>query len=51
MKISIFWGFGVLGIDEDELPEWTPKFDPLAFQKRHQDVKIEDWQFSQEEFE
>ena len=38
-------------IDEDNCPEWSANFDPLDFQKKYKDIKIEDWRFTSEEIE
>ena len=38
-------------IDEDNCPEWSAKFDPLEFQKKYKDIKIDDWRFTSEEIE
>jgi len=37
-------------LDGDELPEWTPLFDPQRFQQEHPQLLLQDWQLSQDEF-
>ena len=38
-------------IDEDNFLEWSAKFDPLDFQKKYKEIKIDDWRLTNEEIE
>ena len=33
-------------IDEDNFLEWSAKFDPLDFQKKNKEIKIDDWRLT-----
>ena len=38
-------------IDEDSLPEWVPKFDPIAFQNVHPQITIKDFKLNEKDLE
>ena len=38
-------------INEDSLPEWLPKFDPIAFQNAHPQITIKDFKLDDRDLE